>query len=218
MKEFMVRDDELDPKCLDLVVQEVIKEFDCDADGALSYQECLNIFLPATSEEMRRACAERSTEHEPDTLVLLLASKIVRYETSLAFQKLLYRRLMANDKEFDLQCAYNTLCTYSNERKKIDMVAMKNFLGSLPLPTTSSLAFLEQARKIQPNLNLADVDPNIVYGGPQEQLVVHDFHLEAIRRRCDHDGDRKLSFSEFHEVVKGIQASTGVKSETFYSL
>ena len=112
------------------------------------------------------------------------------------------------------------MCSYSNDRTKIDMVAMKSLLASLPLPITSSLAFLEQARKIRPKLSLKDLDPNMVYEGPQEHLGVHNFHLEAIRRRCDHDCDCVLSFSEFQEVVKGRQASSSnnMKSETFYSL
>ena len=90
---------------------------DVDGDGRVSYQEYLNIFLPATSEEMRKACTRRNTETEPDTLVLLLASKILRYEKSLAFQKLLYRQMLAEDEEFDVQTAYETLCGYSSERE-----------------------------------------------------------------------------------------------------
>lgn len=37
LKEFMYRDDEMDPETLELVVKEVVKEFDCDFDGVLSY-------------------------------------------------------------------------------------------------------------------------------------------------------------------------------------
>ena len=99
------------------------------------------------------------------------------------------------------------------------MVAIQNFLGSLPLPTKSTLSFLEQARKTRANFSLADVDPDVVLQGPQKKVVVQNFHLEAIRRRCDHDGDHVLSLNEFLEVIKGVQGTQpAVKSETFYSL
>ena len=33
----MYRDNEMEEKCLDQVVSEVIHDFDCDTDGALNY-------------------------------------------------------------------------------------------------------------------------------------------------------------------------------------
>ena len=37
LKEFMFRDNEMKDDCLDMVVGEVIRDYDCDLDGALNY-------------------------------------------------------------------------------------------------------------------------------------------------------------------------------------
>jgi hypothetical protein len=36
-------------------------------------------------------------------------------------------------------------------------------------------------------------------------MKVHEFHIEAIRRRCDHDCDNMLNFHEFKEILYGVE-------------
>ena len=92
---------DLDGHCLDQVTAEILKDFDSDYDGFLSFQEFLNIFLPAANENLRKSCvtriekAQQSGDNESkdiSTLVLMLSQKIIMYEKSLAFLKLLFRR------------------------------------------------------------------------------------------------------------------------------
>jgi Ca2+-binding EF-hand superfamily protein len=42
------------------VCREIISEYDTDLDGELSYQEFLNLFLPATDERLRKLCLLKS--------------------------------------------------------------------------------------------------------------------------------------------------------------
>jgi Ca2+-binding EF-hand superfamily protein len=42
------------------VCKEIISEYDTDMDGALNYQEFLNLFLPATDERLRKLCLLKS--------------------------------------------------------------------------------------------------------------------------------------------------------------
>ena len=89
----------------------------------------------------------RKKEEEPDPLILLLASKVLRYEKSLAFQKLYYRMKLLENENFKEKQAFDKICAYSRDATKIDVVALKCFLQSLPLPNLSTLSILEKVKK-----------------------------------------------------------------------
>jgi len=199
----------LDPEDFEEVVKEIIREFDCDFDDELGYQEFLNIFLPSTDQDLRKKCMNNISGQEPTTQVRLLATDILSLESSLAFQKLFYRNNLSRYKytEFEPQRAFDKMCSYSEREGKVDMVAMKSFLETCKVPARGTLAFMDDLRDSGEPLAFNRIDA----GGPlskQEKLVhlqVKGYHLEAIRRRCDHDQDRMLSFDEFLEVVRGVQ-------------
>ena len=44
----------------EVIVREMIQEFDIDLDGTLNYDEFLNLVLPATDEKLRNLCIRRS--------------------------------------------------------------------------------------------------------------------------------------------------------------
>ena len=197
IREFIYRDNEMKDDCLDLVVKEIIRDFDCDLDGALNYQEFVNVFLPATSEQVRKECMARKGTSEPDSLILLLASKILRYEKSLAFQKIYFRNKLLENEAFKEKQAFDKICAFSRDATRIDMVALKCFLQSLSLPNLSTLTILEKVKKCHQNFDHRTADLDMAYKGPVSKVTIKDEHLDAIRRRCDHDGDEMISFGEF---------------------
>jgi len=206
-------------ECLEQVSQEIITEFDTDMDGALNYQEFLNVFLPSTNENLRKLCLSRGvedTERALSPFTLKLAANIVCYEKSLAFQKLLFRRNLFKVKCFEPYQAFLHLCSFSRLKEvpdsspvAMDMSAMTQFLESSMVPAQSTFAFLHQAKqaigKQGPlGMNFDPLDPRTFKANDFVPLVVTNFHLEAILRRCDHDGDGKLNYQEFLEVIKGV--------------
>jgi len=51
------------PECLEQVAKEIIREFDSDQEGYLYFQEFLNIFLPATNDDIRQQCIDRYNQN-----------------------------------------------------------------------------------------------------------------------------------------------------------
>ena len=77
--------------------------------------------------------------------------------------------------------------------------------------------FLDIARKRNKNLDPLDLEFDIFESLRGDQFVmmkVHEFHIEAIRRRCDHDCDNMLNFHEFSEILHGVKVpySNEIKS------
>ena len=108
---------------------------------------------------------------------------------------------MINNKEFNEKYVFDNICAYSKDASKIDSTALKCFLQSHPVSNVSTLSVLEKAKKKQLNFDLSSIDLEQVHKGPKSKLLVKDYHLDAIRRRCDHDGDEKISFAEFREII-----------------
>ena len=73
------------------------------------------------------------------------------------------------------------------------------------VPKRSTLELLDRVRASLPK-GLLDLDCDLLELFEKDEyvpMVVQDLHLEAIQRRCDHDCDQKLSYSEFIEVIRG---------------
>lgn len=154
----------LDPEGFDEVIKEIIREFDCDFDDELGYQEFLNIFLPSTDQDLRKKCMNNISGEEPTTQVRLLAADILSLESSLAFQKLFYRNNLSRYKyrEFEPQGAFDKMCLYSEREGKVDMVAMKSFLETCKVPAGGTLAFMDDLRDSGEPLAFNRIDA----GGP----------------------------------------------------
>jgi hypothetical protein len=91
----------------------------------------------------------------------MLSQKIIMYEKSLAFLKLLFRRKLEQVLGFEPQFAFEYLCCFTEEQAglkqdqvKLDVTAIKNFLESSLVPKLSTMDFLDIARR-----NNKDVEP-----------------------------------------------------------
>lgn len=68
--------------------------------------------------------------------------------------------------------------------------------------------FLEIARKNTQNTEPLNLSLDLFSSLKTDKFVmmqVQDFHIEAIRRRCDHDCDGVLNIHEFREIIFGVQ-------------
>lgn len=148
------------------IAREVIKEFDTELNGSLTYDEFLNVFLPSTNEKLRSVCIRRSEidqhqEKEPHNFVLHMAAKILGYEKSLAQRKILYRQNLENVHSFEPYQAFQYLSLFSKGadaaracgRKPeqslpegpnvmLDIKAITNFLESSMVPAGSTFTAL----------------------------------------------------------------------------
>lgn len=81
----------------------------------------------------------------------------------------------------------------------MSIYALTNFLESSMVPIGSTFAGLDPA-------NYQNKKMKSGYHKKEDQFVdtvVYNHHIEAILRRCDHDGDGSLNYQEFYEIVKG---------------
>lgn len=81
------------------VCSEIITEFDGDLDKNLSFEEFLNIFLPAANESLRNYCLfhnrRRHTPYNP-SLAATIACRILQIEIEMASAKLSARKTLSN--------------------------------------------------------------------------------------------------------------------------
>lgn len=136
------------------------------------------------------------------------------YEKSLAFLKLLFRRKLQQVEGFEARYAFEYLFCFTEqdenatkEQVSLDVSAIKNFLESSLVPKLSTMDFLDFARKRSQNLEPLSLDLDLFETLKSDQFImmkVHEFHIEAIRRRCDHDCDGMLNFHEFNEILYGV--------------
>mmetsp|Transcript_6483 Transcript_6483/g.11002 ORF Transcript_6483/g.11002 Transcript_6483/m.11002 type:complete len:269 (-) Transcript_6483:821-1627(-) len=153
------------------VVAEIISEFDSDQDCKLSYDEFLNLFLPATNNQLRsyvlynkkKPSAMKLGEVQPGLPlgVAALVTRILELERQLAEKKFESRKGLFLHPNFILDKQFDTL---THGRRCLNMMELS--------------VFMEKSS----GFSLKPLD------------------LEAILRRCDHDADRRINFQEFCEL------------------
>lgn len=96
----------------DKVVCEIITEFDSDQDGHLTYDEFLNIFLPAANESVRKYVLynkKQSSSTEVPPQVIKLATKILALEKEMATHKIDARKDLTKHATFNVEDAFKLI-------------------------------------------------------------------------------------------------------------
>lgn len=112
----------------DKIVCEIITEFDSDQDGLLTYDEFLNVFLPAANEAARTYVLYNkkvSRDNEISPQVIKLASKILNLEKDMAIHKIDARNDLARHNGFSAQIAFKMM---SGGKKIISLQQLTHFL------------------------------------------------------------------------------------------
>ena len=94
------------------VVCEVITEFDSDQDGHLTYDEFLNIFLPAANESARQYVLYNKKQSSGDMVspqVIKLATKILELEKDMATHKIDARKDFTKHPGFKVEDAFKLI-------------------------------------------------------------------------------------------------------------
>jgi len=99
------------------IVCEIITEFDSDQNGRLTYDEFLNIFMPAANESARLYClngrAQNGRKSVP-SVVHKLASRILEAEKNLALAKIETRKELNKNVGFTIEKAFKTVAGRHN--------------------------------------------------------------------------------------------------------
>jgi hypothetical protein len=77
------------------ICKEIIVEFDGNLDKTLSFDEFLNVVLPAANEGLRNYCLfHKRQSRPPSALVEQMASRILQIEAEMAIEKVMTRKAL----------------------------------------------------------------------------------------------------------------------------
>ena len=147
----------------------IIREYDADQDGNLSFDEFCQMILPATNECMRKLALQRN--HHSHYSYRIRGDGTFEVENSICL-------LLENELRF----------VKRREEIKKELLKREDFI---------KVKVFQELSHEQDHIKLDDLIVFLEHNGfyPKRE------DLEAILRRCNHDGNLMLNYEEFCEVT-----------------